>query len=153
MCSTFATLQWNWNQNTLFSLMKMHLKRLSAKWWPYCPGGYELEKPFTMLLDSLAPLGVITSYTHSHNDHQNGTWVDMIFVSRIAFNPSPAEQNVFRHFEDDISNAILWMRRFEFWFQLHWSLFLRVQVTIRKIWFGIVDPASDSCYAAVPAFI
>ena len=25
-----------------FSLMKMHLKMSSAKWWPFCPGGDEL---------------------------------------------------------------------------------------------------------------
>ena len=26
-----------------FSLMKMHLKMSSAKWWPFCPGGNELK--------------------------------------------------------------------------------------------------------------
>ena len=32
----------NWIKTRNFSLMKMHLKMLSAKWWPSCPGGVEL---------------------------------------------------------------------------------------------------------------
>ena len=31
-------LQWNWNQNSNFSFLKMYLKMLSAKWRPFCSG-------------------------------------------------------------------------------------------------------------------
>ena len=34
-------LQWNLNQNTEISFMKMHLKASSVKWRPFCPGRYE----------------------------------------------------------------------------------------------------------------
>ena len=33
------------------------------------------------------------------------------------------------------SSAFSWMKRFVFWFEFHWSFFLRVQLTIFKHWF------------------
>ena len=33
------------------------------------------------------------------------------------------------------SDAFLWMRNFLFWLKFHWSLFLRVQLTIIQHWF------------------
>ena len=33
------------------------------------------------------------------------------------------------------SFAVLWMKSFVFWFKFHWSLFLRVQLTIIQQWF------------------
>ena len=33
------------------------------------------------------------------------------------------------------SNAISWMKMFEFWLKVHWSLFLKVQLTIFQHWF------------------
>ena len=33
------------------------------------------------------------------------------------------------------SNAFSWMKSFVFWFEFHWSLFLRVQLTINEHWF------------------
>ena len=33
------------------------------------------------------------------------------------------------------SNAFSCMKKFEFWLKFHWSLFLRVQLTITKHWF------------------
>ena len=33
------------------------------------------------------------------------------------------------------SNAFSWMKMFEFWLKFHWSLFLRVQLTILQYWF------------------
>ena len=33
------------------------------------------------------------------------------------------------------SNAFSWMKSFVFWFEFHWSLFLRVQLTICQHWF------------------
>ena len=36
---------------------------------------------------------------------------------------------------DDIFNCIFLNGKFEFWLKFHWSLFLRVQLTISKHWF------------------
>ena len=33
------------------------------------------------------------------------------------------------------SNEFLWMKMFVFWSKFHWSLFLRVQLTISQHWF------------------
>ena len=33
------------------------------------------------------------------------------------------------------SNAFSWMKSFVFWFEFHWSLFLKVQLTISQCWF------------------
>ena len=35
----------------------------------------------------------------------------------------------------DFSNAFYWMKMFVFWLKFHWSLFLRVQLTIYQHWF------------------
>ena len=34
------------------------------------------------------------------------------------------------------SNVCSWIKNFVFWFELHWSLFLRVQLAINEHWFG-----------------
>ena len=34
-----------------------------------------------------------------------------------------------------LSNAFSWMNMLEFWLRIHWSLFLRVQLTIIQHWF------------------
>ena len=36
-------LQWNFNQNTTLSIHENASKISSAKWWPFCPGGDELN--------------------------------------------------------------------------------------------------------------
>ena len=38
-------------------------------------------------------------------------------------------------FQTTFSNAFSWMKIFEFWIIFHWSLFLRVQLTIFQHWF------------------
>ena len=35
------------------------------------------------------------------------------------------------------SNAFSWMETFVFWFEFHWSLFLRVQLTLSHHWFRL----------------
>ena len=52
-----------------------------------------------------------------------------------------------RHFPDDtFSNAFSWMKTFEFRLKFHWSLFLRVQLTIfrhqSRWWLGAVQATS-----------
>ena len=38
-------------------------------------------------------------------------------------------------FQTTFSNAFSWMKMLEFWLKCHWSLFLRVQLTIIQHWF------------------
>ena len=40
-----------------------------------------------------------------------------------------------RDFADDFSNAFSWMKMFEYRLKFHWSLLLRVQLTISQYWF------------------
>ena len=40
-----------------------------------------------------------------------------------------------RHLQTAFSNAISWMKMFEFRLKFHWSLFLKVQLTIFQHWF------------------
>ena len=47
------------------SFLKIHLKMMSAKWWPFCPGGDELKKFLamaqnTMAADNLAPYALVS---------------------------------------------------------------------------------------------
>ena len=52
----------------------------------------------------------------------------------VFVNSSPPGQNG-RHFADDISDAFSWMKSFLFLLKCHWSLFLRVQLTVTQHWF------------------
>ena len=38
-------------------------------------------------------------------------------------------------FQTTFSNAFSWMKMYEYWLKFHWSLFLRVQLTISHHWF------------------
>ena len=38
-------------------------------------------------------------------------------------------------FQTTHSNTLSWMKMYEFWLEFHWSLFLRVQLTIFQHWF------------------
>ena len=40
-----------------------------------------------------------------------------------------------RHLADDIWSAFSWMKMFEFRLEFHWSLFVRVKLTIFQLWF------------------
>ena len=51
------------------------------------------------------------------------------------FNSSPRGQNG-RHFADDIFRCIFLYVNFIFWLKCHWSLFLKVQLTIIRHWFS-----------------
>ena len=51
-----------------------------------------------------------------------------------------------RHFADDMFKCIFWMKMFEFRLKFHWSLFLRVQLTIIqhcfREWLGAAQATS-----------
>ena len=56
-------------------------------------------------------------------------------ITHLAFfNTLRTRQNG-RHFTDDIFNAFSWMKMYDFRLRFHWSLFLRVQLTISQHWF------------------
>ena len=40
-----------------------------------------------------------------------------------------------RHFQTTFSNVFSWMKMYEFRLKFHWTLFLRVQLTISQHWF------------------
>ena len=40
-------------------------------------------------------------------------------------------------FQMTCSNAFSWMKMYEFWLRFHWSLFLRVQLTVFQHWFRL----------------
>ena len=86
--------------------MKMSLKMPSAKWRPICPGLNVLNN-----FDNICIL-------HSGSHH----WYR---------NTSPPGQSG-RHFTDD---TFSWMKNFVVWLKFHWSLFVRVQLTIPQHWF------------------
>ena len=52
---------------------------------------------------------------------------------RVCFNTLRPRQNG-RHFADDILKCIFCMKMYEFRLKFHWSLFLRVQLTILQHW-------------------
>ena len=68
------------------------------------------------------------------NHWMDKRWPYYSWPPGLLFNSSPHGQNGC-HFADDNSNAFSWMKSFVFWLNFHWSLFLRVQLTITQHWF------------------
>ena len=52
----------------------------------------------------------------------------------LDLNSSPPGENG-RHFADDIFRRISWTKSFVFWLKFHWSLFLRVWMSMTRHWF------------------
>ena len=65
--------------------------------------------------------------------HRICSCVSVYFV-RLWLNSSPPGQND-RHFADNIFKCIFMNGKFIFWFDLHWSLFLSIQLTMSQHWF------------------
>ena len=71
----------------------------------------------------------------------NDLFVDHVTVSKMTDEKSlvlsylTPRQNG-RRFTEDVFKCIFWMRMYEFRLRLHWSLFLRFQLTIFQHWFG-----------------
>ena len=70
--------------------------------------------------------------------------IDDITVSLTAAAVSTSQPIALTHWGRDkidavlqttFSNAISWMKMLEFWLKFHWSLFLKVQLTIFQHWF------------------
>ena len=73
------TLGWNFSEICFkipdSSIMKMHLKMSSAKWWPFCSGGYQLSG---QTLGNIHTLGFAQLCVWSHDQ--------LIAVSRDLYN-------------------------------------------------------------------
>ena len=69
------------------------------------------DKPWLWTRDSTVVICYTTSLTHWGRDK-------MAAISQTTF-----------------SSAFSWMKTFEFWLRFHWSLFIRVQLTIFQYWF------------------
>ena len=89
-----------------FSLKKMHFKMASAKWRPFCLGLNVLNTD-----RYLSRLRLKQCLSH-------WGWDKMDAISQTTF-----------------SSAFSWMRMYEFRLKFHWSLFLKVQLTVFKHWF------------------
>ena len=61
-------------------------------------------------------------------------WISSLDILSQINHSSPPRQNGC-HFADDIFKLTYWMKNFDFWPKCHWSLFLRVQLTITQHWF------------------
>ena len=62
-------------------------------------------------------------------------WFHVTFVDQMALLNTLRPRQNGCHFADDIFKCIFMNKMFEFWLKCHWSLFLRVQLTIFHHWF------------------
>ena len=58
-----------------------------------------------------------------------------LLVTRFAFNNTLRPRQMDAISQTTFSNAFSWLKMFEFRLKFHWSLFLRVQLTIFQHWF------------------
>ena len=74
-------------------------------------------------------------------DHQDQWWfiinekhghIYKLVLSGNALDINPISRTIS---QPTFSNAFWWMKRFVFWLEFHWSLFLMVQLTIFQHWF------------------
>ena len=136
-----------------FSLMKMSLKVLSAKWQPFCLG-------LNVLMDSCDP------FSHIPQGCSTGTAANVGLLQCQWSNPEGYGWNPnfpnhkrtqqivnyvdhtltewFTHWGWDkmpavsqtaFSNAFSWMKMYEFRLRFHWCLFLMFQLTLFQHWF------------------
>ena len=100
-----------------FSFKKMHLKMSSGKWWPFCLS-------FNMLIhDPYEKMNSVIMKKPSGYGPPDQSWL------------SWGRDNMAAISQTTLSNTLSWMKSFEFWIKLHWSMFLRVQLTIFQHWF------------------
>ena len=100
----------DWNSNIF--IRENPCEMSSAKCPPFCLGLYLLKNGHRDLAKSRET---------SNINSQNAVIFPKIKMAAIS-------QTIF-------SYAFSWMKRFVFWFEFHWSLFLRVQLTITQHWF------------------
>ena len=99
------------NKIYIFLFRKMHLNMSSANWQPFCLGLNAL----IVIVAGCRCLGTRHCLISALITLRPG---QMAAISHTTF-----------------SNAFYWMTMYEFWLRFHWSLFLRVQLTIFQHWF------------------
>ena len=95
------------NEIDKYAFKKMHLNLSSAKWQTSCLGLNVLNCHNIIIAIGLLMNVLLTYWGRDKMDT----------ISQITF-----------------SNAFSWMKMFEYRLRLHWSLYLRVQLTISQHW-------------------
>ena len=112
-----------------FLFTKTHLKMSSAKWCPFCLG-------LNVLTKSTSKLGH-GSLIASHRFTCMKPLIHTL-ISSLAWQISVStlrRRQIAAVFQTTFSNRFRWMKMYEFRLKFHWSLFLRVQLTIFHDWF------------------
>ena len=122
-----------------FSSKKIYLKMSSGKWRPFCLGLNVLKVHLLQSIKRPTSHDVLSIPVCFHN-------VTLFRGSHVADNIlTKTQHNILNIYLDlthwgrdkmdatsqtTLSNAFSWMKLLEFWLKIHWSLFLRVQLTI-----------------------
>ena len=107
-----------------FDVTSIHLNQLQARcrcWW-WAPGRH-----WPNLKD-------VTKWTTSASARESGCESMCPVRMRCDINSSPLDKMAVIS-QTIFSDAFLWVKSFAFWSKFHWSLFLRVQLTISQHWF------------------
>ena len=100
------------------------------KWQPFCPGWDELKCKMCE--------------THTFGCSEPPVYTKGMYVITVLILILLLLDVMLTHLPLDkmaailltiFSDAFSWMKSFEFWLKVHWSLFLRVQLTITRHWF------------------
>ena len=139
----------------IFLLIKMHLKMLSAKWWPFCLSLNVLNQcqlfvywcPATNIDEICIKIHLrylkfrkwlwILYTRYPHLTHK---WAHLCLTRKarlicMSFINSSLPGHNGCHFGRLHFQMHFSMKNFEFLLKFHWSLFLRVQLTITHHWF------------------
>ena len=80
-------------------------------------------------------LQIISPFNHNISERVPHFWTMFLkFRNGLSLCNGLAKQNG-RHFSDDIYQPFSWMKMLEVLLKFHWSLFLRVKLTIFQHWF------------------
>ena len=107
------TFQWNFYRNQYIFIQEMHLKISSAKW-----------RLFHLVLIVLKPINITYMYRDLH--------VTVMFFHHLLIHWGRDKMAAFS--QTTLSNGFSWMKILEFRLKIHWSLFLRVLLTIFQHW-------------------
>ena len=115
-----------------FSFKKMHLKMSSGK-WPQMASCLGLN---VLKLQKENPTHLVTqvltlSWQHFNSWQPRAHYRDNLGSGELTHWGRGKMAAVF---QTTFSNAFSWMKMIEFRFKFHWSLFLRVQLTIFQHW-------------------
>ena len=127
-----------WMAFNYFHFKKMLLKMSSAKWWPFCPWGYELIKFCWM------PLLIVMNKAHQSQEKTReiayGSVISDCSLSKclstliILISVNWGWEKMTALFQAIFSNAFSWINMEGFCLRLHQILFLRFELIIFHHW-------------------